>query len=140
MAAVHVRSARRAYAEYIEPELLEHYDEAKVAERFREGFDEPNRRAWVWDQNGTLAGHAVLVDDDLRILYVDPVAQGAGVGTALLRHAEEHGARELRVLAENEAARAFYEHHGWVVDGEGDPWEGHPTVLYRKAGPASDGR
>jgi len=131
MAALHVRSARRAYAELIEPEVLAQIDERTLAQRLREAIDEPDRRGWVWDQNGTIAGYAALVGDDLRLLYVDPVAQRAGVGTALLRHAREHGARVLRVLAGNAPARAFYEHQGWVPHGDGEPWEGHPTVLYR---------
>ncbi len=134
MAGLHVRSARRAYGDFLEPELMDQLDEAELAERFRASFDDPGRRAWVWDQGGMIAGHAVVVDDDLRLLYVDPIAQGAGVGTALLRHAHQHGARVLRVLAENAPARAFYESRGWVVAGDGESWESHATVLYRAPG------
>ena len=84
----------------------------------------------MWDQSGTIAGHAALIGDDLRLLYVDPIAQGAGVGTALLRHAQRaRRAGSARASAENERARAFYEHHGWVLDGDGEPWENHATVL-----------
>ncbi len=135
MAAVHMRSMRRAYEAFLEPELLDQIDEAQLAQRFADAFDDLDRQAWVWDQSGTIAGHAAVIGDDLRLLYVDPVAQGAGVGTALLRHAQDHGARVLRVLAENERARAFYEHHGWLLDGDVEPWENHATVLYRCSSP-----
>lgn len=52
-------------------------------------------------------------------LYVDPSAQGAGLGSRLLRTAEEaltrKGAKSasLYVFARNAPSIAFYCHHGW---------------------------
>ena len=56
-------------------------------------------------------------------LYVDPAAQGLGVGGRLLHEAvrrlRDGGASEgtLWVFQANAAARAFYRHHGWEPDG-----------------------
>jgi GNAT superfamily N-acetyltransferase len=59
-------------------------------------------------------------------LYVLSAEQGSRIGTALLEVAVAHGARELWVYAEHPGARAFYERHGWVPDGEpeviGEDW------------------
>jgi ribosomal protein S18 acetylase RimI-like enzyme len=52
-------------------------------------------------------------------LYVDPSVQGAGLGSRLLRTAEEaltkKGAKSanLFVFARNAPSIAFYRHHGW---------------------------
>ena len=130
----------------------------------REGLEEPEERIdrWrgrlrstelavlVWDQEGAVAGvvAAGASDDEdapldhglLRALYVDPPAQGAGVGSALFEAAIEHlraaGFRgvELWVLADDEAARAFYARRGFRDVGEGvDPGTGLAEVRCRRA-------
>ena len=60
-------------------------------------------------------------EGELMSLYVDPPAQGAGVGTALLAAAED-ALREagytqavVDVLDATDAARAFYERFGWAA-------------------------
>lgn len=58
----------------------------------------------------------------VETLVVAPEAEGAGVGSALMRHAEtwarERGMREvvLDVFAGNDRARAFYERAGYRAD------------------------
>ena len=64
---------------------------------------------------------------------MDPAAQGAGVGSALLAEAQAAGARELRVLEANGHAREFYEARGWRDDGEGGIYRGRPTRRYVRA-------
>ena len=49
----------------------------------------------------------------LEDLHVDPDFKRQGIGSVLLRRAEELGARRLVVRAFNEPAMAFYEAHGW---------------------------
>ncbi len=51
----------------------------------------------------------------LHSLYVDPDAQGRGVGCALIAHvrAQASGPLTLKLDAKNEKARGFYEAHGW---------------------------
>ncbi len=153
IARVQVRGWLHAYSGFVDPERLA----AQTVERrepvWRELLrdDAARGRTWVWDQDGSVAAFAAagpardadLGPDtgELYALYVDPPAQGAGVGTAMLRRAEgwlaEAGfARAvLWTFEANGQARAFYERFGWRVD-EGAPpapedwWA--PAVRYRR--------
>jgi ribosomal protein S18 acetylase RimI-like enzyme len=68
-------------------------------------------------------------------LYVHPEMISRRIGSMLLASALEGLPRPVRLytFAENERARRFYEHHGFVAiqfgDGSGNE-EGHPDVLY----------
>jgi GNAT superfamily N-acetyltransferase len=115
IASIQARGWRWAYGNFIAPE-----DMPVVAERepvFRELVSTGTVR--VFDQDGTVVGYASVADDELASLYVDPTAQGAGVGGRLLADAEEriraagHRRAWLYVYAENGQGRAFYERHGW---------------------------
>ena len=124
LARVQLRSWHRAYADIVDPELLAEHTVASREERWREllgdGPDSGKERATlVFEQDGQLAGFASLREAEVAAIYVDPPAQGAGVGTALLAAAEQAlraaGCADafLWVLSENELARAFYEARGW---------------------------
>jgi RimJ/RimL family protein N-acetyltransferase len=69
-------------------------------------------------------------------LYIDPMMQGRGYGTALLRCAMDAtggSPLHLRCFARNQAARGFYERHGFTVEAQGDGTqneEGEPDILY----------
>jgi ribosomal protein S18 acetylase RimI-like enzyme len=84
----------------------------------------------VFDQDGTVVGYSAVEGDELKSLYVDPAAQGAGVGSRLLADAQEriraggHARAWLYVYAQNAHGCAFYERHGWVAVG-GLLGEGH---------------
>ncbi len=71
----------------------------------------------------------------IRQLAVFPGCQRRGVGTALLRHARERSAAELRLFTfqRNAPARAFYAKHGFVVVayGTSPAPELEPDVEYR---------
>jgi ribosomal protein S18 acetylase RimI-like enzyme len=59
---------------------------------------------------------------ELYAIYVDPDSWSAGVGRALIEHAEERLADDydeatLWVLDDNPRARRFYERAGWTPDG-----------------------
>ena len=62
-------------------------------------------------------------------IYVDPEAQGRGVGRGLMdaaiRDLTKRGLREvvLWVFEANAPARAFYERLGWMPDGAAKPFE-----------------
>ena len=95
----------------------------------------------VFDQDGAVVGYSAVQDDELKSLYVDPAAQGAGVGSRLLADAQEriraagHARAWLYVYAENAHGCAFYERHGWVPVG-GLLGEGHwraPGRRYERA-------
>ena len=63
-------------------------------------------------------------EGELMALYVDPPAQGAGLGSALLAAAEDalraagYAQAVACVLDADDAARCFYERHGWHHDGQ----------------------
>jgi ribosomal protein S18 acetylase RimI-like enzyme len=65
---------------------------------------------------------------EVRAIYVDPAAQGRGVGRALLdaavRGLAARGYDEamLWVFEANAAARGFYERLGWTPDGAAKPF------------------
>jgi GNAT superfamily N-acetyltransferase len=78
--------------------------------------------AWVAETEHGIAGFAILDEatNSVWALFVDPVAQSAGVGRALHRRmldwAREHGIRRLS-LSTSAATRAerFYTSAGWLV-------------------------
>ena len=139
---VHVRAWERSYGDFIAPDRMKSAEpaEERVA-RWRARMEDPVARTWVFDLDGFVAGLASALGGELIALYVDPGAQGAGVGSALLEHAEEamreEGSRnaELWVFTANEHGRRFYERRGWklVEDSEEQGEWAAPAVCYRKA-------
>ena len=139
---IHVQSWLRAYSDFIGPEDMigaRRPADERVA-RWRERVSDGTVRTWVHDVDGFVAGFASAGGGELMALYVDPAAQGAGVGSGLLEHAEaalrDEGAAEasLWVFRDNEHGRRFYESHGWTLV-EGSEEQGDwvaPGVEYRK--------
>jgi GNAT superfamily N-acetyltransferase len=90
---------------------------------------------WVAEREGPIVGFAGLSAGELTHLYVEPGAQGAGIGTGLLEHAKSlsDGRLELWVFQRNEGARRFYERHGFrlvrLTDGA-ENMEREPDALY----------
>ena len=118
IAAVQARAWRHAYADIVAPEDMPVPEER--AQRFAAHID-GGSDVFVWDQAGRVAGFAAIDGDELRAIYVDPPAQGAGVGTALMSAAVDalrvsgHDEAFLWVFEANGLARAFYERHGWEL-------------------------
>lgn len=148
---IRVAGWHAAYASILDPEWLA-------------GVHVTDERIETWEQRiaaplagsvtivaadaGSVAGFAALVpsrDDDvseaseLAALYVDPMVNRTGCGSALLTAGFAEMPLPLQtlwVLAGNTPARAFYERHEFVVDGgekrlgaPGEPLE----VRYRRA-------
>jgi ribosomal protein S18 acetylase RimI-like enzyme len=94
-----------------------------------------DREAWAWDEDGRILGFAAVLGSELTHLYVEPGAQGRGIGTALLVHAQARrpDGLELWVFQQNHAARRLYERHGFTLvretDGR-DNEERTPDALY----------
>lgn len=154
IATVQVRAWRRAYADFLPPEAMEH-DPAAAHERWRANLAEgaaARRTTLVFELDGRIAGYASVGPargegsqpgvGELMAVYVDPVAQGAGVGRALMDAAEArlleqgHGEAVLWVFAANGMARDFYARRGWVLEPDAvnprlDLWA--PAVRYRLA-------
>jgi GNAT superfamily N-acetyltransferase len=147
IAGVQVRAWWRAYAEYVDVARFGTVEERE--ERWREHLGEEGTAVLVWDESGVLGGFCAVGParepeeppaGEIHALYVDPPAQNAGVGSALLGAGEGLLADDvgvavavLWVLEANEPARRFYEHKGWRHDGarREDAWA--PEVRYRRA-------
>lgn len=134
IARMHTRSRRRGYQDILAPEVLDDSESAR-AERWRASLTEPDPPGMVTlveDVEGDIAGVVSFGPSRPRFappgigevhgLYVDPTAQGAGVGTRLLTAAED-GLRAqgfdratLWVYRDNAHARHFYEARGWAVE------------------------
>ncbi len=145
---------RAAYAGLLPDATLNSLSEADQANRFRaritdsETGNSPIMR--VAESDREVVGYVSLGpyrwDDlpgfgEIYALYVDPAHWGAGAGRRLMAAAEVDLARQgfaeaaLWVLEANSAGRRFYEHLGWLSDGErGERCEveNAPEVRYRK--------
>jgi ribosomal protein S18 acetylase RimI-like enzyme len=93
---------------------------------------------WVAESAGRIVGLMVLRGESLDHLYVRPGTQRRGVGARLLQHAKRGRARlRLYTFEANDAARDFYEKHGFTAIAFGDGTaneEGAPDVLYEWRG------
>lgn len=107
-------------------ERLGRYDERRVRQRLRDGFDAAHTS--VIEVGGAFAGCVALrTAGDARWLehfYLAPHAQGIGIGSAVLRELLERCDRDgvpvrLNVLR-GSAARRLYERHGFLAESE-DP-------------------
>jgi ribosomal protein S18 acetylase RimI-like enzyme len=106
----------------------------------------PARETWVATVDGAVAAMMVIgavgdgaVEDgvgEIDQLYVDPPAQGYGLGSRLVDIAKQRcpSGLELWTFQVNVAAQRFYEQHGFVAversDGSGNE-EHEPDVRYR---------
>jgi GNAT superfamily N-acetyltransferase len=129
--AVLVRTFRHAYADILDAHYLADLDPDALADEWRAAFERGDRIVLVAEVDGRIVGFTSVRDDgNLRTLYVDPVAQGAGLGTRLLAEAERAGARELEVFEANGHGRRFYEARGWRDDGPAGDWLDCPLRRY----------
>jgi GNAT superfamily N-acetyltransferase len=133
-AEVQVRAWRWAFVDVVDEDRM-----PTVERREAQWAEDHDIEAWVWDQDGLVAGVVGIAGPELQVLYVDPAAQGAGVGSALLEHAVQalraagHAEAVLWVLEENGHARGFYEQRGWLPDGvRASPWPGATSIRYRR--------
>jgi ribosomal protein S18 acetylase RimI-like enzyme len=93
---------------------------------------------WVAERasDDRVVGFAGLDAGEVTHLYVEPAAQGAGIGTELTEHLKALSGGELWlwVFQRNEGARRFYERQGFrlerLTDGAGN-MEREPDALYR---------
>ncbi|MDP9344714.1 MAG: GNAT family N-acetyltransferase [Actinomycetota bacterium] len=120
LAEIQARAWRWAYSDFVD-----HDDMPVAGERLaRCHADVVGGGVRVFDQDGAVVGYASVHDDQLTSLYVDPPAQGAGVGGRLLEDAEGrlraggHALAWLWVFTANAQGRAFYERRGWRAVGE----------------------
>ena len=92
-------------------------------------------QVWGYFDNNELAGVAAFREGWIDQLYVRPSSQRRGIGTALLRVAQNGSVRlSVWTFQRNDAARRFYEKHGFRRIEETDGFanvEKEPDVMYR---------
>jgi ribosomal protein S18 acetylase RimI-like enzyme len=151
IAGISVRAWVHAYESFLDPRVLAERTVASQAERWRAWLAGTETETQVAEVHSRIAGYATVgasrdgdADDtvgQLSGLYVDPPAQGAGLGTRLLAdavarlRASGFAVATLWVFHENGLGRAFYERHGWRPDPDGvgresAEWHG-PALRYR---------
>jgi DNA-binding MarR family transcriptional regulator/N-acetylglutamate synthase-like GNAT family acetyltransferase len=97
---------------------------AKIVADFSANFDPASERCWIAEMDGRNVGCVFLVKDSrkvarLRLLLVDPLARGRGLGTRLteeaVRFARECGYRSITLWTHSilTAARHIYERAGF---------------------------
>ncbi|MCW2999101.1 MAG: GCN5-related N-acetyltransferase [Solirubrobacterales bacterium] len=147
--ALQLRAWWRNYEDIVDAQHLMEWDEESRAAHWVQILVGGTSTTFVADVAGAIRGFASVAasredeapadEGELLALYVDPPAQGAGVGTALLAEATQelrataHATAVLRVLRDNGLGRTFYERHGWSLVPDSDathPWGVH--VLYRR--------
>jgi len=79
---------------------------------------------WLWEEDGRVLGFcaADVGDGTIWALFVDPIAEGRGIGRGLLPHAMDDlkrtGWAEARLTTEvGSRAERFYEANGWIATG-----------------------
>ncbi|WP_079277858.1 GNAT family N-acetyltransferase [Streptomyces sp. CB03234] len=105
---------------------LGRYDEQRVRQRLREGFEPAH--TWVIEVGGAFAGCVALrrAEDAhwLEHFYVAPHLQGRGIGSGVLRgllgRCDRNGALVRLNVLQGSPARQLYERHGFTVETE-DP-------------------
>jgi GNAT superfamily N-acetyltransferase len=105
-------------------ERLGRYDEKRVRQRLRDGFDPAH--SWVIEVGGAFAGCVALRQADdahwLEHFYLARHLQGMGIGSGVLRELLERCDRNgtvvwLNVL-QGSPARQLYERHGFTLETE----------------------
>lgn len=137
IASIHVRGWQSAYAGIIDSTYLDNLDvaqrESTWAAGLRAGVMPDGGSIFVAERAGRVVGwltcgpsrdvDAASNTGELHGIYVDPDAVASGVGSALMAecltilHGEGFTQATLWVLADNIAARRWYEHRDWVTDG-----------------------
>ena len=97
------------------------------------------RETWLAWEDDIALGLLVLDGSEMDWLFVDPVAQSRGIGSALIEHAKARSPSGLAlwVFESNRRAQSFYERHGFVIvertDGSGNE-EQAPDIRYAWTG------
>ncbi|EIC83282.1 GNAT family N-acetyltransferase [Serratia sp. M24T3] len=104
---------------------LEDFDRAVIGEKII-----------VAEQNEKVVGFASieLYENFLHNLFIDPEAQGQGVGSYLIGVVEKNFTRTgaLKCLTQNKSAVAFYLHRGWEIISSGESSTGEYYLFHYK--------
>lgn len=124
MADVEAVAELRAMVLREDLERLGRFDEQRVRQRLRDGFEPAY--TWVIEVGGVLAGSVSLRPAEgahwLEHFYLAPCLQGRGIGGTVLRGLLERCDRAGTVVRLNvlqgSAARRLYERHGFTLETE----------------------
>lgn len=119
----------RGYRGLLPDRLVERWSEEEAREHWRAELAQPGVATTIAEREGEGVGFVRIGPGgeprvgELLSLYVRSDHGGAGVGRALVEHAEEEmraagrTRAQLWVFAANEPARRFYQRLGWSADG-----------------------
>lgn len=97
-------------------------------------FIQDKCKVWVFETNDNVIGFMAMDGNLIDRLYVNPVNQRNGIGSALIDHAKKlyPDGLTLKTHQQNKVARLFYESHGFnaVSYGLSPPPESMPDVGY----------
>lgn len=150
VATLFLRCWRESYADVLSARAIGVFDEMSARELWRPALEapRPGTRGVVAADDERVVGVIRMGRDPdapdvghVFSLYVDPDAQGGGVGRRLLDAAvawfRDEGVPEatLWVFEANRRARTFYALHGWLPDGGArvEPGFDEPEVRLRQA-------
>jgi GNAT superfamily N-acetyltransferase len=129
IAEIHLAARRQAM-----PYLRLHYTDAHTRDWFASVVADRQGVWWVARRGARIVGYMKLDEDHLDHLYVAPLWQGQGIGTALLNKAKALSPHllALSTFQKNARARKFYEIHGFRPVGatDGDNQENEPDMQY----------
>ncbi len=72
-------------------------------------------------RGGTIVGIGILVEAEIRTMFVDPTLHGQGIGAAIMDYLEQKALSQGRTaitMFSSITARGFYEKGGYTVVGE----------------------
>lgn len=98
------------WAPHVKPESVEQFYAEDAVGQYLDGYL-PDMVVAILD--GHVVGMAHVGGDMLHAVHVARAAQGKGIGSELLAHAEKIGARRLEVRLFNSRAHRFYLNRGW---------------------------
>lgn len=113
-------AAVSAYA-HVFPQDIYPFPTDDIREAWRTALADPDAETFFAELDGNPVGSVSVGGEFLRTLYVLPVHQGRGVGSALHDLAVERlrecgcARAKLWTLEENRPAREFYEKRGWTL-------------------------
>ncbi|HEV2289272.1 MAG TPA: helix-turn-helix domain-containing GNAT family N-acetyltransferase [Candidatus Acidoferrales bacterium] len=118
---------------------------ARIVGEFIQNFDAKRERCWIAEREGEIVGSVFLVKKSksvakLRLLYVEPIARGLGIGRRLveecIRFARQAGYKKITLWTQShlDSARRIYKaagfrrvhsesHHSFSLDLVAETWD-----------------
>ena len=119
-----------------DPLLLDAWLDNKTEEDAKQWIDSAESWIFVLEDNGTIRATASLsISGYVTLMFVDPVHQRSGYGSALIIYIEqfalENGIHSLS-LNSTYGAQLFYKKHGYTPECESKFWKGIRCYPMRK--------